>query len=155
VARLDSTTAAPARSGYGETVTPERMRSLVVDAQVARLATVGADGRPHLVPVCFTLVGDVVYTAVDHKPKRSPHLRRIANLQATGYACLLVDAYSEDWSALWWVRMDGRGRVVDEEAEITTAVTSLTAKYPQYAARPPRGPVLAVDVSGWNGWSAS
>ncbi len=131
------------------------MRSLVVDARVARLATVGADGRPHLVPVCFALIGDVIYTAVDHKPKRSPHLRRTANLQATGHACLLVDAYSEDWSALWWVRMDGRGRVVDDPAEITTAVTSLTAKYPQYAARPPRGPVLAVDVSDWNGWSAS
>ena len=90
------------------------MRALVADARVGRLATVGADGTPHAVPVCYALVGDVVYTAVDHKPKRSQRLRRTANIAATGGACLLVDEYDEDWSALWWVRLDGAGRVVTE-----------------------------------------
>lgn len=131
------------------------MRSLVTAARVARLATVRADGRPHIVPVCFVLDGDVVYSAVDHKPKRSRRLLRVANVESTGHASVLVDAYGEDWSTLWWVRLDGRGRVVDDPAEIEQAVTALTAKYPQYRERPPGGPVLAVDITAWSGWAAS
>jgi PPOX class probable F420-dependent enzyme len=139
---------------YRETVTPEQMRRLVANARVARLATVGADGRPHLVPICFALARDVVYNAVDHKPKRSRSLRRLTNLEATGQACILVDEYSEDWSALWWVRLDGHGRVVDDPSEVGTALAALAAKYPQYAERPPGGPVLAVEIARWSGWSA-
>ena|SRR5918994_6944531 len=133
----------------------DQMRRRVAAARVARLATVSAEGRPHLVPICFTLSGEVAYFAVDHKPKRSPRLRRIANLQATGVASILVDAYDEDWSALWWVRLDGRGRVVDGADEKTTALAALAAKYPQYTERPPGGPVVAVDITAWSGWSAS
>jgi len=127
----------------------------VAAARVARLATVGPDGRPHLVPVTFALVGDTVYHAVDHKPKRSTRLRRIANIEATGAACLLADEYAEDWAALWWVRLDGTGRVVADPAESARAVAALVAKYPQYAATPPAGPVVAVDVTRWTGWSAT
>ena len=122
---------------------------------MGRLATVGEDGRPHLVPVCFALYGDVLYSAVDHKPKRSTRLRRIANIEATGNACLLVDAYSEDWSRLWWVRLDGRGRVVADAAEAALAGRTLVGKYEQYAQRPPAGPVVALDVTRWSGWSAA
>ncbi len=136
-------------------MTPERMRALVAAARVARLATVGADGRPHLVPICFAAVGDVVYTAVDQKPKQSARLRRISNVEATGHACVLVDAYSEDWSALWWVRIDGSGRVVDDPAEAAAAVTALVAKYPQYRETVPEGPVVVVTVTSWRGWAAS
>jgi PPOX class probable F420-dependent enzyme len=130
-------------------------RRFIESARVARLATVAPDGRPHLVPVCFVLIDDTVYTAIDHKPKRGSRLRRIANIEATGHACLLVDHYSEDWSALWWARLDGRGRVVDDPAEAGRAVAALVGKYEQYAARPPAGPVLAIEVTGWSGWSAS
>src|SRR5690606_12788001 len=130
------------------------MRPRVAAARVGRLATAGADRRPHAVPVCFALVGDVLYTAVDHKPKRHRRLRRIANIEATGHACLLVDEYAEDWSALWWVRVDGRGRVVADPGEAARAVTALTAKYPQYRERPPEGPVVAVDVTVWASRSA-
>jgi PPOX class probable F420-dependent enzyme len=130
------------------------MRRLVESARVARLATVDGDGRPHVVPVCFAVAGDCVYSAVDRKPKRSTKLQRIANVLATGSVCLLVDHYSDDWSQLWWVRLDGRGRVVDEAAEATQALAELRAKYPQYVAQPPPGPVLAIDVTRWTGWSA-
>ena len=87
-------------------------------------------------PVCFALGRDTVYSAVDHKPKRSRHLRRIANIEATGSACLLVDAYDEDWTRLWWVRLDGRGRVVADRAESERALAALVAKYPQYGDLP-------------------
>jgi PPOX class probable F420-dependent enzyme len=131
------------------------MRELVESARVGHLSTVGADGRPHVVPVCFSLVDQVAYSAVDHKPKRSTRLRRIANVTATGHACLLVDHYSEDWSALWWVRLDGHGRVVDDPREQEHALAGLRAKYRQYGELSPTGPVLAVDVTRWSGWSAT
>jgi PPOX class probable F420-dependent enzyme len=136
------------------------MRRRVTEARVARLATVTPDGGPHLVPVCYVLLAepsgaDVVYTAVDHKPKRSGRLQRIANIEATGRAGLLVDAYDEDWSRLWWIRLDGRGRVVTDPAEATRAVDALVAKYRQYADRRPDGPVIAVDVTRWSGWSGA
>jgi PPOX class probable F420-dependent enzyme len=134
---------------------PQTMRRRVEAARVGRLATVGADGVPHLVPIVFVLLDDVLYSAVDHKPKRGSRLRRFDNVRATGRACVLVDAYDEDWSALWWVRLDGRGRVVDDRAEAGRALTALAGKYRQYAGRPPHEPVLAVTVTGWTGWAAS
>jgi PPOX class probable F420-dependent enzyme len=133
----------------------EEMRRRVAEERVGRLATVGGDGRPHLVPVCFVLLGDTAYSAVDHKPKRGTRLRRLANVEATGQACLLLDRYSEDWSVLWWVRLDGRGRIVADPDEAARGVDGLVGKYPQYAARRPEGPLLALDVTRWTGWSAT
>jgi PPOX class probable F420-dependent enzyme len=127
----------------------------VADARVGHLATVDREGRPHLVPVCFALVEQTVYTAVDSKPKRSSRLRRVANVEATGRACLLVDSYDEDWSKLWWVRLDCRARVVADPAEQARATTALTGKYGQYAAQPPSGPVIALHIERWRAWSAS
>jgi PPOX class probable F420-dependent enzyme len=138
----------------------EWMRQLVTAARVARLATVDADGRPHLVPVCFVLSADSagadrVHIAVDHKPKRGTELRRTANLRATGRASLLVDHYDEDWSRLWWVRLDGYGAPVDDAAEAERAIDALAAKYPQYRADRPDGPVSRIEVTGYRGWTAT
>jgi PPOX class probable F420-dependent enzyme len=131
------------------------LRRLVAAARVGRLATVSAEGTPHLVPICFAVVGDVAYSAVDHKPKTTTRLRRIENVRATGRACILIDGYDEDWSRLWWVRLDGRGRVVDDRDEASTALAALAEKYEQYAARRPEGPILAVDVANYSSWAAS
>ena len=133
----------------------ETMRRLVSTAPVGRLATVRRDGRPHVVPICFVVTNDVVYSAVDNKPKRHRHLQRISNVAATGTASLLVDEYDDDWSRLWWVRLDGRARLVDDRAEAERAISLLSDKYPQYRDQPPSGPVLAVDVERWVGWSAT
>ncbi len=131
-------------------------RELASSARVGRLATVAADGMPHIVPVCFTLVGDVVYNAVDHKPKTDRRLRRITNVLATGVACLLVDEYDDaDWTHLWWVRLDGHARVVEVGPERTSAVDALVAKYRQYTEVAPADEVLAVDVRRYSGWSAA
>ncbi len=133
-------------------------RARFAAARVARLATVTPDGRPHLVPIVFALVrvvgGDVVYSAVDGKPKRSQALQRLANVQAAAAAALLVDHYADDWTELWWVRADGRGRVLDPgTAEAREAVAALGQRYPQHREQPPTGPVLAVDVERWTGWT--
>jgi PPOX class probable F420-dependent enzyme len=128
------------------------MRERVAEARVGRLGTVTTDGRPHLVPCCYVLVGDTVYSAVDAKPKASRSLRRLANIRDNGRASLLVDHYVEDWSTLWWVRLDGGGRVIESGDERDRALASLVAKYPQYARQPPPGPVVAIDVTTWRSW---
>ncbi|WP_066365548.1 TIGR03668 family PPOX class F420-dependent oxidoreductase [Herbidospora mongoliensis] len=112
---------------------------------MARLATCG----PHVVPVTFALEGDVIVTAVDHKPKTTRRLRRLDNIAADPRVSLLVDHYEENWEKLWWVRADGAARVVDEwPSEV------LVAKYPQYREMPPDGPFIVIDVHLWRGWSA-
>jgi PPOX class probable F420-dependent enzyme len=121
-------------------------------ARVARLATADAAGRPHLVPMVFAVVGDTVFSAVDHKPKRTTALRRLENVRANPAVALLVDHYAEDWSTLWWVRAEGRARILDHDA---AGVRALVAKYPPYVHHPPHGPVLAIDVQRWAGWSAA
>lgn len=131
---------------------PWEARRRFAGARVARLATVAADGRPHLVPMVFAVAGDIVYSAVDHKPKRTTALRRLANIAANPRVALLVDHYDEDWTALWWVRADGAARVLDPPRP--DAVSLLVDRYRQYRDRPPAGPVLAVEVSRWSGWSA-
>jgi len=128
------------------------MRSRVTDAAVGRMATVTADRRPHLVPCCFAVSGDRVYSAVDHKPKSTRRLRRLANLRGNPNAALLVDYYADDWSTLWWVRVDGTGRVLDDGPELEHAIALLVAKYRQYRQDPPAGPVIAIDVTAWLGW---
>jgi PPOX class probable F420-dependent enzyme len=134
-------------------VSPAEARRRFAAARVARLATVAADGRPHLVPVVFALVGETIYSVVDRKPKRTPELRRLANVRATGRAALLVDHYEEDWEALWWARADGRGRVLEaDDEEARRAVAALRERYPQQRAA---GAVLAVDGERWSGWAAA
>jgi PPOX class probable F420-dependent enzyme len=123
-------------------------------ARVARLATIDPDGRPHLVPIVFAIDGDTLYSAVDAKPKRSTKLRRIENARARPDVTILVDEYDDDWSRLWWIRLRGTARVLDEGEERERALDLLAAKYEQYCAERPQGPVLAVDVTELRTWSA-
>lgn len=134
---------------------PEAQRR-VAAARVARLATIDPDGRPHLVPICFALAGGVLYTAVDHKPKRSARLRRVENVRTRPAVTVIVDHYEEDWSRLWWVRVRGPARVEEPGGpEHMRAVALLAAKYEQYRRRPPEGPVIAVEAVEWRAWSAA
>jgi PPOX class probable F420-dependent enzyme len=126
----------------------------VTGARVARLATTDPDGRPHLVPIVFALDGDTLYSAVDRKPKRSTKLRRIENARVRPDVTVLVDHYEDDWSRLWWIRLRGRARVLDEGEERERALELLVEKYPQYRREPPEGPVLAVDVTDARTWSS-
>ena len=125
-------------------------------ARVARLATVSSDGAPHLVPIVFAVEEDVVYSAVDAKPKRSVNLRRLANIAADPRVALLADHYAEDWTVLWWVRADAVARVVEPASdEVGHALDLLAAKYHQYHGNRPDGAVVAARVIRWSGWSAA
>jgi PPOX class probable F420-dependent enzyme len=133
-------------------VTRDEARKRFAAARVARLATVAADGTPHLVPIVFALLGETVYSVVDEKPKRTTELRRLQNVSETGRASLLADHYEEDWQKLWWARADGAARIIDPaEPEAQRAIEALLERYPQQR---PAGAVLAVDVESWTGWSA-
>jgi PPOX class probable F420-dependent enzyme len=136
---------------------PAEARRRLEAADVARLATVTPAGDPHLVPICFALLGDTLYSAVDDKPKASVALQRLANISARARATILADHYDTDWSQLWWARAEGDARrladaTVDEQV---SAVAALRAKYPQYRDHRLDGAVLAVDITRWTGWAAA
>lgn len=124
-------------------------------ARVARLATVGGPGSPHLVPVTFAAAGDRIYTAVDAKPKTTRDLRRLRNIRENPVVAVLADHYDEDWSRLWWVRADGRASILDAPDDMAGPIRLLAERYPQYRRSPPPGPVICVAVDHWAGWAAS
>ncbi len=131
------------------------MRERVAAARVARLATVDPSGRPHLVPVTLAVAGNTLYSAVDEKPKSTRSLQRLRNIAANPIVAVLVDHYEDDWDRLWWVRVRGAARVLEEGAERDRALAALAAKYPPYRDAPPTGPVIAITADEWLGWSAS
>ncbi|MEV6630147.1 TIGR03668 family PPOX class F420-dependent oxidoreductase [Actinoplanes sp. NPDC051470] len=120
-------------------------------APVARLATVGADGAPHLVPLVFAVAGETIHSAVDAKPKRHRGLKRLANIAAEPRVSLLVDHYADDWTTLWWVRADGLAVVRETSA---AGLAALAGKYEQYRVTPPPGPFIEIVVRRWTAWSA-
>ncbi len=142
-------------------IPPDESRNLFTAARVARLATVGADLAPHLVPVTFAVLtgraepgADLITFAVDHKPKSTPALRRLDNIAANPGVCFLVDDYDEDWQRLWWVRADARAHVLQGPVR-ERAVAALVTKYPQYQQVPPTGTVVGAAVRRWSGWRAA
>ncbi|MGW8374477.1 TIGR03668 family PPOX class F420-dependent oxidoreductase [Streptomyces sp. ODS28] len=152
-------------------LTEEETRRRFAAARVARLATADAEGRPHLVPVTFAVrdsvrdsvrggaagEADTVVFAVDGKPKRHRELKRLAHIRANPAVSLLVDAYDEDWTRLWWARADGTASVreVAGRPEEDPDLRLLAARYPQYAQEPPAGPVVEIAVRRWSGWAAA
>jgi PPOX class probable F420-dependent enzyme len=113
-----------------------------------------------VVPVCFVLLGDTLYHAIDAKPKSvaSGRLRRVKNVRANPTAALLIDHYVEDWRRLWWVLLHGRARLVEQGPEHRRAITALRRKYPQYRTTTPLAAdalVIALDVRRLRHWQAS
>ena len=136
-------------------MTPDEARSRFATARVAHLATADERGVPHVVPITFAIDGDELVTAVDRKPKRTMALRRLANLAANPRVAVLVDAYDEDWSRLWWARADGTAEVLRDPASVRRATELLRRRYPQYAEMPIDGPVVRIRVEAWSGWEFS
>jgi PPOX class probable F420-dependent enzyme len=124
----------------------------VARAPVGRLATVTPGGHPHIVPCCFAVVGERIYSAVDAKPKSTLALARLDNIRAQPAVSLLVDHYEDDWDRLWWVRVDGVAHVEESEARRAEALGALAGKYEQYRESAPPGPVIAVESLRWRWW---
>ena len=134
-------------------LSPDVARERFANARVARLATVSADHVPHLVPFTFVVLNDLIVHAVDHKPKSSTNLRRLRNIAANPHVSALVDDYAEDWTQLWWARADGDAEIWP--AAENDVLDALAAKYPHYRETRPTGPIVAIRVTRWSGWSAS
>src|SRR4051794_32281619 len=119
---------------------PPPMRAPPAAAPVARLATLRPDGTPRLVPITFVLLDGRICSAVDEvKPKSTTRLARLADVERDPRVGVVVDHYADDWSALWWVRVDGTAAVHEDGALRGRALAALVAKYPPYAASPPDG----------------
>ncbi len=124
-------------------------------APVAMLATVRPDGTPHVVPVVFAMAEgreDLVYTAVDAKPKSTQRLRRLDNIEHNPAVSLLVDHYDDDWSRLWWVRADGSASVHRSGDEVAIGYAQLRRKYSQYERVQLDGPVVRIEIRRWASW---
>lgn len=136
-------------------LTESAARQRLAGELVIRLATVDEVGQPHIVVTTFAVDGDHIYTVVDQKPKSTRELKRLRNIRANPAVAALADHYDDDWSRLWWTRADGQATIISDPAEMTEPVRLLTARYPQYRADPPRGPVIAITVTRWSGWAYS
>lgn len=131
--------------------------AFVREARVARLATADAEGRPHVIPICFAFDGEHLYTAIDAKPKRVPpeRLARIRNITANRQVAVVVDEYDEDWGRLRYVMLQGTASILREGADHRRAVDLLREKYPQYRAMASFGEgllVIRIAPTHWAGW---
>jgi PPOX class probable F420-dependent enzyme len=132
-----------------------KARARFESASVAVLATVSADGEPHLVPIVFALDGDRIVSGVDHKPKSTMALQRLANIAGNDRVSLLVDHYEEEWTHLWWARADGAAGVIQPDDERHGSAANLLAdRYPQYHQHPISGPIIEIRIDRWSDWSA-
>jgi PPOX class probable F420-dependent enzyme len=125
-------------------------RTFIESQRVGRLATVDERGRPHVVPICFALDGEVLYSVVDEKPKRGDPraLRRLRNIAVNQHVQVLFDVYDDrDWTRLRYVQLRGRARIIDAGDEHARAVALLRERYAQYRAMAlDERSVIAVDV---------
>ena len=124
-------------------------------ARVGHLVTVRPNGQPHVVPVTYALTGNSVVTMIDHKPKTTNRLQRLINIENNPVATLMSDHYSEDWSALWWVRVDGGASIHIEDRVWEESAAALRAKYGQYAENSPRGPAVVISVDRVTSWEST
>jgi len=133
---------------------PDWASALVAESRVARLGLVDDDGRPRVLPVTYAVVGSLVVSAVDDKPKRvaGDELARVRWLRARPAAALTVDRYDDDWSRLAWVQLVGRVEVCEVDAG---SLAALRAKYAPYRERAPGGPLLVLHVERTLWWRAS
>ena len=131
---------------------PAWAQQLLDDTPVAHLGLLDEHGHPRVQPITFARVGDLLWTAIDDKPKRTPLPARVARLQANPRAAITVDRYDADWTKLAWVQILGQATVHELDADV---VTALQARYPAYRAQPPRGPLISLSPTRVLCWRAS
>src|SRR3954463_12329586 len=114
--------------------TPNQLAFLLAQ-RVGRLATATSDGAPHVIPVCYACDGASLYIALDAKPKRvaPERLRRIRNILENSQVALVIDRYSDDWSELAYLLIQGDATLIYPGAgEHHRAVALLRERYAQY-----------------------
>jgi PPOX class probable F420-dependent enzyme len=133
------------------------VQAFVQAHRVARLATVDGTGRPLVLPICYIVAGNTVYSATDAKPKRVPvhRLKRLRNIQDNPHVALVIDDYGEDWTQLAYVILQGTAEIVTGGAPFERAVAALREKYAQYQYMPiQENPMIAVHLTHVVSWGA-
>jgi PPOX class probable F420-dependent enzyme len=105
----------------------KKLAKLIALERVCRVATAGAEGRPHLVPVVHVLAGDKIYFGSGDDG------RKVKNLRDNPQIAITIDLYSDDWSQLRGVMVQGTARLIERGPRFKQARARLYAKYPQYA----------------------
>jgi PPOX class probable F420-dependent enzyme len=138
----------------GVQVLSDAARAFCERARVARLATADGRGVPHLVPVCYAIVGCSLYVTVDEKPKRTDvPLKRLRNIAENPAVAVTVDRWDEDWRRLAWVMLRGRAEILAAGEEHDQAQVRLRERYPQYQAMDlARLPVIALRIARVSVW---
>jgi PPOX class probable F420-dependent enzyme len=129
-------------------------RGFLDSRRVGHLATADARAMPHVVPVCFAVIGAALYITIDQKPKGDPRaLKRLRNIAANPAAAFVADRYDEDWTRLGWVMIRGRAEILESGAEHERAQDLLRARYPQYRSMPIGDlPVIAIRIERASSW---
>jgi PPOX class probable F420-dependent enzyme len=145
-------------------------QEFLAQARRAVLGTTGPSGRPRLFPLAFAFAfapaprdaseGLVVYSALDGKPKSVTdprQLARVRDIAARPRVSLLVDRWSEDWTELAWLRLDGVATLLEPTdstaGEHRRAIVLLRERYPQYAShRLEERPILRIEIERVVGW---
>jgi PPOX class probable F420-dependent enzyme len=133
---------------------PEWAARMLGESRVGRLGVIDDQGAPRVLPITFALHAGTLWSAIDDKPKRAPEPARVRWLRARPRAALTVDHYCDDWARLAWVQVLGSVEVV-AVADAPQALAALAAKYPQYRAAAPRGPLLRLAPERSLCWSAA
>lgn len=134
---------------------PPRHLSSLLRARRGVLGTVGPEESPNVLPVCFTWAGDVIWTAIDGKPKSTETLQRVRDVRNNPHITFMVDRWDEDWSRLAWLQAHGTASILPEGSETEKAFAALRDKYHQYDYTELTGPVIRIDVDRWVGWAAA
>jgi PPOX class probable F420-dependent enzyme len=131
-------------------------RALLDRSRVAHLATADGQGRPHVIPLCYALVGGNIVFVIDDKPKRPGKLlKRMRNISENPSVALVVDVYDEDWRRLEYALVQGQAEVVQDPGEHRSALEALRARYPQYRAmdlEAPHHPVVRITPTRVHHW---
>ncbi len=116
---------------------PDTAIELLLDKHpVGRLATLGADGGIFQVPIVFVRYEGLLWSPVDGKPKSGAELARVRNVRVNPDVSLLLDAYDQDWTKLWWLRIEGQASILQQDpgadTRVAAVIQALCSKYPQY-----------------------
>ncbi|HLY05235.1 MAG TPA: TIGR03668 family PPOX class F420-dependent oxidoreductase [Rhizomicrobium sp.] len=129
----------------------ERESAFLLRRKIGHLATADAGGIPSVVPVCFALDADMLYTALDDKPKRTRRPRRIRDLQGNPNAAFVTDHYDEDWSRLGWVMIRGQAAILETGEGFERGCECLRQRYAQYTTMT-LCPLIAIRIHGVRSW---
>jgi len=104
----------------------KKVSRLIARERVCRVATAGSDGKTHLVPVCHVMAGDKIYFGSGNDA------RKVTNLRENPRIAVTIDLYSEEWSELKGVMVQGTATLIERGPRFKQARDRLYQKYPQY-----------------------